>query len=130
MADPDRPWEAPEVTAAKRPAEADTRAWPVRHPLLVLAAVIVVLVVAWTMWDGKRTDDRQDAGYTACEDAVRSELISGYNPELSVTFEEEQPSGEFAYTVLSDDGDGQWTCTVSKIGTPLTADVVNGLVYD
>jgi hypothetical protein len=104
--------------------------WVRRHPWLSVLGVLVVVVIVWSVWDSQRADGRQDEGYSACEDAVRGELISGYDPELSVTFEEKQPNGALAYSVLSDDGDGQWTCTVSKAGTPLTTDIVNGLVYD
>jgi hypothetical protein len=104
--------------------------WVRHHPWMAALVVLVVVIAAWTAWDAKRTSDRKSDGYVACEKAVRAELLSGYDPELSVTFEEEQPNGAFAYTVLTDDGDGQFTCTVSKIGKRLTTDVVNGLVYN
>ena len=61
-----------------------------------------------------------------CEAAIKDQLIGDYDPVTTVTFKESMPAGDLSYTAYSDDGDGQWSCTVSGSGAGMEATVFDG----
>lgn len=71
-------------------------------------------------------DQREADGYGVCEAAIKDQLIGDYDPVITVTFKETMPAGDLSYTAYSDDGDGQWSCTVSGSGSDMEAMVFDG----
>lgn len=116
------------MTEMGGPAESSGKPWW-KRPLPIAIAAVVLAIAVWTYVENAAKADRKELGYSLCEDAVADELLTGYSPGLTVVFEEEQPSGDLAYSVFTDDHDGQFTCEISGSGDPEPR-VSNGFVYD
>jgi len=100
--------------------------WLRDHKIGAIVVVLLLVVVIWTVLE--MDSGREEAGLSACEDAVQEKLIGDYDPAIFVTLVGKSNNTDFEYNAVADDGDGQWWCSIRWSDDQPDVTVHNGLL--